>query len=216
MPSDYARRNLAALLLLSAAAGTVGAQAEPPTLADRLSTMDAQLQLLRKQFELDQALSISAVTTVGALPRVVAVYGFEPRLQARLLLAGGMTATFQEGDAIRGAMKVLAISPRAVLVSVKNGRRTAAIPLEFVAPAVPASAGMPLPPGQPGAPQPAPVPPELLPPPPALGMPALPTVAGGRPGAARKAAPARGMGVRLRKAEKKYDGYDTAMKNDDR
>ena len=189
MSSNHARRTLATALLLSALVSGACAQPEPPTLADRLSTMDAQLQLLRKQFELDQALSISAITAVGTLPRVVAVYGFEPRLKARLLLAGGMTATFQEGDPIRGAMKVLAISPRAVLVSVKNGRRTKAIPLEFVAAAAPPAAGMPLPPGMPGAPQPSPVPPELLPAPPVLGVP-LPPIAGGPQGTGRKGAPA--------------------------
>jgi hypothetical protein len=120
---------------------------------------------------------------------VVAVYGFEPRLKARLLLAGGMTATFQEGDPIRGAMKVLAISPRAVVVSVKNGRRTTAIPLEFVAAAASPAGGMPLPPGMPGAPQPSPVPPELLPPPPVLGVP-LPPATGAQQGTGRKSAPA--------------------------
>jgi type IV pilus biogenesis protein PilP len=146
MRSKDARRALATAVVLSAIVSSACAQTEPPTLADRLSLMDAQLQLLRKQFELDQALSISAITTVGTLPRVVAVYGFEPKLQARLVLAGGMTATFQEGDPIRGAMKVLAISPRAVVVSVKNGRRTSAITLEFVAVAVPTAGGMPLPP----------------------------------------------------------------------
>lgn len=192
MHSDPTRPTFPAALILSAAmVSGVCAQTEPPTLADRLSTMDAQLQLLRKQFELDQALSISAVTTVGTLPRVVAVYGFEPRLQARLLLAGGMTATFQEGDAIRGAMKVLTISPRAVIVAVKNGRRTSAIPLEFVAAGVPASTGMPLPPGMPGLPPTTPVPPELLPPPPALGVP-LPPAAGGQTANGRRPEPARG------------------------
>jgi type IV pilus biogenesis protein PilP len=181
MRSKDARRALATAVVLSAIVSSACAQTEPPTLADRLSLMDAQLQLLRKQFELDQALSISAITTVGTLPRVVAVYGFEPKLQARLVLAGGMTATFQEGDPIRGAMKVLAISPRAVVVSVKNGRRTSAITLEFVAVAVPTAGGMPLPPGMPGAPQPAPVPPELLPLPPALGL-SPPPGGAGQPG----------------------------------
>lgn len=181
--------SLFAALLVFATGRCALAQSEPPTLADRLSTMDAQLQLLRKQFELDQALSISAITSVGVLPRVVAVYGFESRLQVRLLLAGGMTATFQEGDPIRGAMRVLAISPRAVVVSVKNGRRTTAIPLEFVAAAAPTTGGMPLPPGMPGAVQPAPLPPELLPLPPALGVP-LPPAVGGQRGTGRKPQPA--------------------------
>lgn len=148
------------------------AQDDSGTLADRLSRMDAQVQLLRKKLELDQALSLTAGTSLGSLPRVVAVYGFEPLLQARLMLPGGMVSTYREGDVIRGSMKVVAITPKSVVVSVRSGRKTNALPLEFIAGAMEGQGGAaPLPPGPPAS---GPLPPELLPPPPVVGSPMPP------------------------------------------
>jgi hypothetical protein len=139
------------------------------TLADRLNRMDAQVQLLRKKLELDQALSLSAGTSLGSLPRVVAVFGFEQQLQARLMLPGGMVSTYREGDVIRGSMKVVAITPRSVMVSVQAGRKASALPLEFIAGAREGpGGGASLPPGMPAT---GPLPPELLPPPPVIGSP---------------------------------------------
>jgi type IV pilus biogenesis protein PilP len=169
MRSKHARRALATALLLSAIVNDACAQTESPTLADRLSTMDAQLQLLRKQFELDQALSLTANTSLGSLPRVVAVYGFAQDLQARLMLPSGMVSTYREGDVIRGSMKVIAITPKSVMVSVQAGRRLNAVPLEFIAGVRDGQGGTtPLPPGMPAT---GPLPPELLPPPPVVGSP---------------------------------------------
>lgn len=170
------------------------AQDDSGTLADRLNRMDAQVQLLRKKLELDQALSLTAGTSLGSLPRVVAVYGFEPLLQARLMLPGGMVSTYREGDVIRGSMKVVAITPKSVVVSVRSGRKTSALPLEFIAGAMEGQGGVaPLPPGPPAT---GPLPPELLPPPPVVGSPMPPQAritrspGAGAAGAARAASAA--------------------------
>jgi type IV pilus biogenesis protein PilP len=164
------RTSIAALTLVVATAmPCLGADDETGTLADRLNRMDAQVQLLRKKLELDQALSLTAGTSLGSLPRVVAVYGFAQDLQVRLMLPSGMVSTYREGDVIRGSMKVVAITPKSVMVSVQAGRRLNAMPLEFIAGVRDGPGGAtPLPPGMPAT---GPLPPELLPPPPVVGSP---------------------------------------------
>lgn len=181
--------SIAALTLgLSLAMPCVAADDESGTLADRLNRMDAQVQLLRKKLELDQALSLTAGTSLGSMPRVVAVYGFAQELQARLMLPGGMVSTYREGDVIRGSMKVVAITPKSVLVSVQAGRKLNAMPLEFIAGARDGQGeATPLPPGMPAT---GPLPPELLPPPPVVGRPLpAPARAARSPEAATAAAP---------------------------
>jgi hypothetical protein len=159
------RTSIAALTLVVATAmPCLGADDETGTLADRLNRMDAQVQLLRKKLELDQALSLTAGTSLGSLPRVVA-----QDLQVRLMLPSGMVSTYREGDVIRGSMKVVAITPKSVMVSVQAGRRLNAMPLEFIAGVRDGPGGAsPLPPGMPAT---GPLPPELLPPPPVVGSP---------------------------------------------
>ncbi len=172
--------NTAVALLLAGTSPWAGAGAgdESGTLADRLNRMDAQVQLLRKKLELDQALSLSVGTSLGSLPRVVAVYGFERQLQARLLLPGGMVSSYREGDVIRGSMKVVAITPRSVMVSVQAGRKVSALPLEFIAGGRDGQGAVaPLPPGMPAT---GPLPPELLPPPPVVGTPLPPAARAAR------------------------------------
>ena len=175
-------------LLLALAMPCLAVDDESGTLADRLNRMDAQVQLLRKKLELDQALSLTAGTSLGSMPRVVAVYGFAQELQARLMLPGGMVSTYREGDIIRGSMKVVAITPRSVLVSVQAGSKLNAVPLEFIAGTRDGQGGAaPLPPGMPAT---GPLPPELLPPPPVVGRPLpAPARAARGPEAATAAAP---------------------------
>jgi type IV pilus biogenesis protein PilP len=163
--------------MLSLVAG--GAMSE--TVADQLNVMGAQVMLLNKQQELYQALARSSGTDVASLPKVVAVYGVEGKLKARLLLPSGVVSTFEEGDVIRGAMKVAAITAKAVLIVVSNGKKVATLPLDFIAGGqLSAGGGLPGVPGQPGAGTGGPLPPELLPPPPPVGAPLPPR----RPGAA--------------------------------
>jgi type IV pilus biogenesis protein PilP len=167
---------------LAACLSSAGAQ----TLADQINTMNAQVQLLTKQAELRAALSRNAGFDMGTLPRVIAVYGAGSKLVARLLLPSGMISTYDEGDVIRGSMKVAAISPRSVLVTVSNGNKPVTLALDFVAGTQAASAGgaaqpgspMPSPfpgaPGSSGAASGGPLPPELLPAPPSVGKPLPP------------------------------------------
>ncbi|GEM_PF-2366463 len=166
---------------LTAALVVTSMHAVGQTLADQLNTMSAQVQLLRKRVELNQALAQSAGVDVASLPRVIAVYGMEKKLQARLLMASGMVSTFEEGDTIRGSMKVAAITPKAVIVAVSKGKGTkdvAMLPLDFVTGATMPGSGpggaIPLPGGPLGGASSGPVPPELLPAPPVVAAPYKP------------------------------------------
>jgi hypothetical protein len=87
-------------------------------------------------------------------------------------------------------MKVVAITPKSVMVSVQAGRRLNAMPLEFIAGVRDGPGGAtPLPPGMPAT---GPLPPELLPPPPVVGS-ALPARA--RPAIGPDTGPAGAAGA---------------------
>jgi type IV pilus biogenesis protein PilP len=163
--------------IAATALAVVSVPAIAETVADQLNVMGAQVQLLNKQQELYQALARSAGMDAASLPKVIAVYGMERKLQARLLMPSGVVSTFEEGDVVRGAMKVSAITAKTVLVSVANGKKVVTLPLDFIAGAQQVTAN-----GQPGVPTPmgggpgstgggGPLPPELLPAPPSIGSP---------------------------------------------
>ncbi len=182
MTPKYAVKLAEVLVLLAA----VPASAE--TISDRLNVMNAQVLVLNKQQELQAALARSAGMDVASLPKIIAVYGMDGKLQARLLLPSGVVSTYEEGDVVRGAMKVSAITAKTVLVSVGSGKKVVTLPLDFVAGGQTATAGavggMPSPLGG-GAPgSSGPLPPELLPPPPPIGSPLVPPAKAAAPAAA--------------------------------
>jgi len=192
------RKNILRAVAAAAAISLVGlaahAQPEPSeTIADRANRIRAQVELLNQEAELQRALARNVSTELTALPRIVAIYGMETNLQARLLLSGGMISTYSEGDAVRSNMRVVAITPKSVLLRVTNGSKSATLPLDFVtsagAPTPGSPLGMPSPMGGPGMPSGSPLPPELLPSPPAVGAPVRPAAPVVAPAAAATAAP---------------------------
>lgn len=176
-------RTFAAVMVALGVASAGHAQEEP--LADRTNKLRAQVELLNLEAELQRALTRNVSPELSALPKIIAIYGMESKLQARLLLSGGMVSTFAEGDTIRSTMKVVAITPKSVVVRITNGQKSAALPLDFISSGqTGAPGGLP---GLGGMPSPlsgSPLPPELLPSAPSVGGP----VVAPRPAAA--AAPA--------------------------
>ncbi|TWO71432.1 hypothetical protein FN976_10970 [Caenimonas sedimenti] len=137
---------------------------------DRRAEMDAQIDLLRKEKELNDALRAVAGSGAAAMPSVVSIMGIEGRFTARLMQPSGVVGNYSEGDTVRPGLVVASITPRAVAVKVGEGKRARTVPLEFMAGAAttgPAGPGMPgLPPGAPGGG--GVLPPELLPAPPSV------------------------------------------------
>jgi hypothetical protein len=148
-------------------------QAQPAPLADQTNAMEAQIQILRKRAELNQAQALAAAPGLGPLPKVLAIYGFDGSLVARLLLPSGVVANYREGEVLRAGMKLAAITARSVMVAVGPERQRRTVALEFLAGAglPPQTHGQPVPPAPmaPGAGL-SPVPPELLPPLPAVNI----------------------------------------------
>ena len=175
-----------AVLAALVACGTAQAQ----TLADEINRHQAQIQILDSREQLNKALQRAADPILSQMPRILAISGWEGDLAARLILANGTTGAFKEGDTVRGSMKVVGITHKAVMVSMGSPRskKPVVMALEFVpgaksgnqagqnqaggASASDPSARL----GNVGAPMPIPV--ELLPAPPRvnLGLP-LPNVA---------------------------------------
>lgn len=118
---------VAALALL---AGQVAAQ---QTVEDRKAVMDAQIELVRKQKELQEALRALGGAQALGMPVVVSVTIGNQRV-ARLQLPNGIVGHYREGEAIRPGMVVTSIAPKQVFVAVSNGRKATAVPLDFAGP----------------------------------------------------------------------------------
>jgi hypothetical protein len=128
------------------------------TVEDRKAVMDAQIELLKKQADLNTALRAVAGTLALGLPTVVSVTQIGNQRTVRLQLPNGQISHFREGDAIRHGMVLTAIAPKQVVVAVANGKKMTAVPLEFamvvqagahaqpIAPAIMPDALLPLPP----------------------------------------------------------------------
>ena len=171
-----------AIILAAGFSGAVFAQ----TYADEVQRLDAQIALVQKQKQLQDNLGVDPL--VSKMPKVVSVMTFGADTKAKLMLASGVALTYGEGEVINSRMRVVAITPREVVVAVtptsgvavKRGKKSpdpVLMPLEFMAGAqqgaFPMAGGMP---GSPGTPiQNGPIPPGLLQAPPPIqgGSPAM-------------------------------------------
>ena len=165
------------IAVAAAIVGATGAHAQS-TYADMVNSLEAQLNILQKREQVDAALRRNVDPSLTSLPQVVAVQGMEGDLKARLMLATGVIITYGEGDQINPVMQVAAITPRQVTVAVKpSGKKakTALVPLQFQAGASMSAGGgmggLMMPPIGVGAP----LPPGLLPTPPAIPGMQMPT-----------------------------------------
>lgn len=162
-------------LLLAALTGIV--QAQSPSVADRIAVRRAQVELLRADRDLLRELQDQAGSSAGALPSVHAVMGLEGAMTVRLQLSNGQTGNYKVGERIRQGMTVGSIAPREVWVSVGTGKLTRSVPLEFRSATTEDQPRMGT--GTAGTrPQ---VPIELLPPPPTVQLPGVPSGAAAIP-----------------------------------
>lgn len=181
-------------ILILAAIAAVATASTSQTFSDKVDEIDAQIQLLDKQKQLQDALQRSAGGGMGDLPRIVSISGVDGALTSRVLYSTGRVATVAEGAQIASGVKVVAMTSNAVMVQIGTGKKTKVVPLDFMVGAQ--TAGMPGVPGVPGMPPaitpgvPMPLPPELLPAPPSVGV-----TAPVRPAIAPMAAPSAGAPV---------------------
>ena len=134
---------------------------------DRKAVMEAQIDLLKKQAELDRELQLSAGMTMTSMPQVLSVIVLDGRMTARLQFANGLVSNYVEGDVVRNGMRVASITPKQVAMTVgMDKKKSKLVVLDFVAgasmiPGIPSQGGL----------MPRPVPKELLPDPPYVPMP---------------------------------------------
>jgi hypothetical protein len=162
-------------MLVVACAGAVQTQAYgAETFDDQKSKLDAQIELVRKQRELNQELRQSAGAAVIGLPTIISISRFGGQRVARLQMPGGSADYYREGEPIRQGMTVSVITAKQVIVSIRNGKNEVALPLEYAAaPAMPGMAGAAGAAGSNGATN---VPNELLPQAPNVSVPAIEVV----------------------------------------
>lgn len=177
-----------ALSVMLVAGPTVAA-----TVADEIQATDAQIMLQQKRKQLKDNLEVDSI--LSKMPQVVSVMSFGGETKAKLMLASGVALSYGEGEVIHSRMRVVAITPREVVVAITpadglgraKGKKAEPVlmPLEFLAGARQNNpqgfgGGMP---GVPGTPVTSgPIPPGL--------MQAPPPVQGGSPMALMPAAPA--------------------------
>lgn len=112
------------------------------TFADQVRTIEAQIELAQKQRQLQDLLGEDTILT--KLPQVVAVMAFGGETKARLMLKSGVTLTYGENEVINQRLRVVAITPREVVVAVtpaagskgakgKKAPDPVLMPLEFIA-----------------------------------------------------------------------------------
>ncbi len=137
--------------------------AQSQTVEDRKAVLDAQIDLVKKQKELQDVLRALAGTSLIGMPVVVSVTIGSERV-ARLQLPNGIVGHYREGEVIRPGVVVSSIAPKQVFVAIAKGKRMVAVPLEFAGPVI---AGIP------GAAIQQPVPDILLPSVPSVIVPAI-------------------------------------------
>lgn len=165
---------IAALALLLVA-GVAVAQ----TVEERKAVMDAQIELLKKQKDLQEALRSVAGSAASGMPVVVSVTIGHERV-ARLQLPNGIVGHYREGESVRPGVVVASIGPKQVFVAVaSSGKKPTAIPLEFAGPVLPGA-------GQPAQPN---VPDALLPQAPSVTVPAIEVIPDPKPAAPAAAQP---------------------------
>lgn len=112
------------------------AAAQTQTVEDRTAVMDAQISLVKKKKELQDALRDLAGTSASGLPVVVSVTIGSERV-ARLQLQNGIVGHYREGEFVRPGMVVSSIAPKQVFVAIGKGKDSSVIALDFAGPVVP-------------------------------------------------------------------------------
>ncbi|TCT10731.1 hypothetical protein EDC22_105231 [Tepidamorphus gemmatus] len=128
-------RRLAGIVLIALVALTAtGSEAQTPTWLDEMATIDAQIQLLQKQMELDVLLEQRAAQRSSMLPSILTIVGFGDRYSVELLFPNGRIGRYRVGDEIAPEVWISAIRPRGVTVdmAIADGKRRA-VALEFAA-----------------------------------------------------------------------------------
>ncbi|MCU6502308.1 hypothetical protein LPN04_31385 [Rugamonas sp. A1-17] len=170
-------KNIIVVTVLVAAAVANAAQgADMLSVEDRKSVLEAQLELLRKEGELNTALRAAAGSNARALPTVLSVSVVGANRTAFLQMPNGGTEHFKVGDEIQSNVVLASADLRKVVVLLRQGKKSVPIVLDSANPLAQS--------GSNGNQQPDPnrqlasIPLSLLPPPPVVQVPSMNTIRG--------------------------------------
>ena len=119
------KRWLPLLLAVSVAASA------QETVEDRKAVLDAQIDLLKKQSEMNKLLRDVAGSAATGLPVVLSVSDVGGLRVARLQLVNGTAGYYREGEFVQNGVAVSAISGRQVFVKVGSGKSAKSVLLDF-------------------------------------------------------------------------------------
>lgn len=92
-----------------------------PTYSDQIAIMQAQIQLLEKQSELNLAIQKAAGSSSMALPKVLSIIQDSTGSQASIFYASGRVRVIQKGDVIIPGVVATEISSLGVSAKTRNG-----------------------------------------------------------------------------------------------
>ena len=105
------------LLIALAILGTHGLAAQALNLEDQKAIMQAQIELLHKEAELQSAMRQAHVGQALNLPQVVSIAWVAGRYIARLDLGQGVQGNFLQGERVQDELSIQSISQERVSVS---------------------------------------------------------------------------------------------------
>lgn len=149
-----------------AAVGVASFARAQETVEDRKAVLDAQIDLLKKQAEVNKLLRDVAGSSAMGLPVVLSTSEVGGVRMARLQLANGNAGYFREGEMVQNGVAISSIAGDRVFARIGSGKGAKAILLDFASRV----------PGTPGAPNQANTSTAndaLLPQPPAVKVPAI-------------------------------------------
>ena len=120
------------LLLTLAIEGPHGLAAQAFNLEDQKAIMQAQIELLHKEAELQSAMRQAHVGQALNLPQVVSIAWVAGRYIARLDLGQGVQGNFLQGERVQDELSIQSISQERVSVSWRHGKKYQTLPLRFL------------------------------------------------------------------------------------
>ncbi len=113
------------------AQSTSAAWVVPNDFDDQKAVMQAQIEIMRKELDLNSTLKSLALSAYQPLPSVLSLSIWGAQAQVRLLFASGASANYKAGDLLPGGIKITEIKEREVLVQVQRQGKSIRVPLEF-------------------------------------------------------------------------------------
>lgn len=168
-------KRLITAAVLAACSINAASAGEVMSYEDRKSQMDAQIDLLKKEAELNDARRTAAGSNARGLPTVLSVSIVGDKRKVRLQMPNGGTDHFSVGEEIQNNVFLASVDLRKVVVIARQGKKNVPITLDFATTAAGALGGNMAP--APMRAQDA-VPASLLPPPPVVPIPTMGRIQG--------------------------------------